>query len=250
MTNHQPAGFAGHPPWRRRGFVVAAAFVAAVVVAGVVTVILTLTSHGGRPTTASPGRSDGAPAATRRALPGSAPTAVPTTAPAGVRWRLLGSFALPYSASAGPVQVSDTASGYARTPVGALIASAQLLGRGTGPDPSEAAVERTITQQFVAGPDRDRLLAHFKADPGTDTEAAATNQIGAFQVGAYSPDSATVSIAVRLPSSTTAQSYRVATVVVRWVDGDWRMVPPAGGDWQSVIRPAPNLIGFVAWGSS
>src|SRR6266545_3545531 len=61
---------------------------------------------------------------------------VPASAPPGVSWRLLPNdqapIRLPYSHRYGPCTVTDTtATGYAHTPNGALLAAAQILARAS-----------------------------------------------------------------------------------------------------------------------
>lgn len=81
--------------------------------------------------------------------PGSQVTATtpPTAAPPGVTWALVGQAAVPASASEGPARTSGcTASGFAHTPVGALIAAAQISTR-SGYYAGRSCWEPTINSQ-------------------------------------------------------------------------------------------------------
>jgi len=231
------------PPWAKRGFIAAAVIVGLIVIAGVlVTVMPSPDSDEGQqppvtPTVSAPGSTSPAPL----------PTELPTAAPSDVTWTLVSSLALPVSASAGPAKVTTTASGYAHTPTGALIAGAQLSIRSGITSPVEIA-EHTITQQFVAGPDRDRLLENVRLYAGTKIEPGAAGTITGFAFNSYTPDTAVVSLLIRGPGNTSNPTYQVNTTSLQWRDGDWRMVPPPGGVWKSVSRPTTDLTGFVEWG--
>ncbi|GAA0899109.1 hypothetical protein GCM10009557_74860 [Virgisporangium ochraceum] len=173
----------------------------------------------------------------------SADTTVPTSAPADVTWQLSGVNPVPVSASAGPRNITPTsATGFARTPTGALVAAAQIIGH-TATDPKVA--ETTIAQQWVAGPDRDKALAMAREEgratpkPG---KARTPMQITGFRYVVYDPDTAVVSVVYQVSGSLAAM-----TVTMRWIDDDWRMVPPAGGNWSTVMSVTDGS-GMVEWG--
>lgn len=219
----------------------AAALVAVVVI---VAVVIALTTHGSNSTsppvigTTGSGGGGGSPIV--------AATAVPTAAPAGIAWRLFGQVALPYSTSAGPNTVTaTTASGYEHSPVGALIAAAQLSTR-SGLSSGRSSYDPTIENQFVPSPDRDALLAALHNAPQESAAPGELAQIAGFIYQAYSPDTAVVGLVSR---GSAADSYFVTTLTVQWRDGDWRMVAPPGGSWLSLTRQAPDLTGVVPWGA-
>ena len=242
-----PSDLPRRPLWTRPGFLIAAAVVAVIVVVGVAIALLPSPGEDHTPTargTASTGPTTGT--AVSPVDPG--PTAVPTAAPSGVTWQLLGQVALPCSESAGPRRVTaSTASGYAHTPTGALIAAAQLGTRASlssGRDSYESTVER----QFVPSADRDRLLANLRNAHQEPAEPGELSQTAGFLFNSYTADTAVIGLVLRAPSPTDAPRYFVSTSTLLWRDGDWRMVAPPGGSWLSVTREATDLTGVVEWG--
>ncbi|MFG3553861.1 hypothetical protein ACGGAQ_05675 [Micromonospora sp. NPDC047557] len=231
-------------PWKRPGTIAAAVLLALVVIAGVVVALMGGDDGVPSPAPANPPASQ--PAGGTSAAAEALPTAIPTTAPRGVTWELVGQAVVPRSATAGPRQVAGgVASGYAHTPEGALIAAAQLSTRSDLYAGRESW-EPTITKQFTPGADRDRLLAMYaNYDPVPPVEAADLATIGGYRYVSYSPDTAVIAMAMRVPRSS---AWVTLTLTVRWMDGDWRMVPPPGGNWQALQAPAPDLSSVVTWG--
>ncbi|MEU9509888.1 hypothetical protein AB0D32_26825 [Micromonospora sp. NPDC048170] len=236
--------FAGRPPWTRPGFLAAAALLLAVIIVGVLVAVFATADSSpdiaGPPPPVSPTPQDSDVA---QALP----TAVPTTAPAEVRWELVGPLTVPVSATAGPKQsTATTASGFTRTPEGALIAAAQLTMRAShtlGPDYWQPTIER----QFVASADRDRLLAEYRATDSGPADPGAVSRIAGFSYQSYTPDTAVIGLVLRAPSAGTPR-YHVLSLTLLWRDGDWRMQAPPGGAWVSINRVTSDLTGVVEWG--
>lgn len=251
-TERQPAYAEPQRPWTRPGFVLSAILLALVVVG----VGMFATKGGSAP--ADPGQAQGAaegaddeaqsvPAVTPSATDASGPqpTAIPKAPPSDVTWKLVGQVAVPVSASAGPRQWSDTvASGYARTPIGALIAAAQLLVRSAH-STGRKIWEPTISQQFVAGPDRDALLDSMRADPDEAVQPGQLAQIAGFLYQAYSPDTAVIAIGFRGPDG----SNYFVTATLQWRDGDWRVVAPPGAGWLLLSGTSDDLTAAVKWGA-
>ncbi|PWU52736.1 hypothetical protein DLJ47_17950 [Micromonospora sp. S4605] len=236
--------FADRPPWTRPGFVASAALMLLVVIAGVLIAVL---APGGDGNDVGDGRSPASPAPAESDPEQSLPTAMPTTAPAGVQWELVGPLAVPASATAGPKQITGTsASGFAHTPEGALIAAAQISTRASyslGRD----YWEPTIESQFVPGPDRDRMLAELRASDTSPADLGSQSQIAGFSYQSYTPDTAVIGLVLRAPSAGTPR-YHVLSLTLLWQNGDWRMQAPPGGAWISVNRVTSDLTGVVEWG--
>jgi hypothetical protein len=179
--------------------------------------------------------------------PSDAEQSVPTAAPPGLRWEPLGPVTLPYSSTAGPCKVTaTTAAGYAHTPTGALIAAAQVTGRVSVTTPIEVATD-TIAGQVLPGQARDQLLADTRRRAGRPLTAEDAGRLTAFSVLSYSADTAVLSLA--LSNAALAGQYVTLPVTVRWVDGDWRLVAPPGGSWDSSAAVTQVLDGYVEWGT-
>ncbi|GGX36618.1 hypothetical protein [Streptomyces chryseus] len=236
-------------PYASRWFLASAAFVAVVVLLLAVVIL-----SGGRnddPPQARPS----APAETEAAEPttaddqsgGDCPklpdtgTTVPKNPPAGVRWELVDSFALPVSEKAGPARTDgDVARCYAHSPTGALLAMSQITGRmltakdwreitdrQTTGEGKQAYIDQRVTYEEDEGPAR----------VGPDEHG----QIAGFKFVTYSPSSAVIDLVFRAKDGT----LRAGTSTVLWT----------GGDWKFEILPSPppgstidNLAGYVPWG--
>jgi hypothetical protein len=242
--------YADRPPWTRPGFVVAALLVALIVVAGLVVALWPSPNRhpAADPPAPSPGAANTNPGANPTGEPGNPlPTTVPTVAPPDVTWQLVHQVALPVSRSAGPTLVTDTtASGYAHTPVGALVAAAQISSRSALHN-GRAMWEATLTRQFVPSADRDTLLAALRTQPDTPADPGELSQLSGFRFISYTPDTAVVGLVDRTPGATAA--YYITTLTLLWHDGDWRMVAPPGGSWTAASQKLTDQTGVVVWGA-
>ncbi|MER8069071.1 hypothetical protein ABTZ59_12340 [Streptomyces sp. NPDC094034] len=241
---------AGEPrsPWLRPGFVLAAAFIGFVaVVAGAVVL------------TADPaGRDDTLPASRPSANGATAPAAsapagdegcpelpdrrqeLPTAAPRGVTWALFGTVALPTSEESGPAVVGDdVARCYARTPVGALLATSQISVRHLAADDW-----RKVTRLQTVGAGRDAYVAgrtEAEKTSRTDPDGGVHGQIAGFRFVTYDDSTAVVQTVWRFPDG----ALRAAITTVLWLDGDWRLEYPAD---PAAPVPVGSLAGFTEWG--
>jgi len=174
---------------------------------------------------------------------------VPSAAPAGVTWKLVGQVAVPFSASDGPAKATATQEfGFARTPVGALIAAAQISTRA-GYSAGRDSWEATLLNQFVASTDRDTLLKILRDAAASGQQPAAAgelSQIAGFRYLSYTDDAAVIGLVRRTPQGT----YAMTTLTVQWQNGDWKLVAPASGQWPSATSALSNLAGVVPWGAS
>ncbi|MFC4066727.1 hypothetical protein [Actinoplanes subglobosus] len=246
--------FADPSPWTRPWFIAAAGFLGLVVALGVTIAVWPHEQDpsvlpapapavvSGSTSTPSPG------AAASGAVAAPLPTALPTSPPRDVTWQLAGQNAVPVSATAGPRSVAaGVASGYARTPEGALVAAAQLAARSAF-SAGRTSWEPTVQTQFVPGDDRDRLLAALRSAPEQTADPGELSPLAGYLYQAYTPDIAVIGLVYRSPAAGAAR-YHVVTTTMQWRDGDWQMVPPPGGTWLSVSRQAGNLSGVVEWGN-
>ena len=237
-----------HPPTserRSRVWTVAAAvIVALIVLAGVVVVLVT--RDGQQPPRAEQQPSSATPSAgpTGDTTPPAGDQVVPTSAPAGVAWSLFQGVALPSSRTAGPTRVNGPVhAGYAHTPEGALIASAQIGYRHLI-TPGEGW-RQVVQQQVVPGPGREAFTT-ARAKVTTDQVPAGTyGQIAGFRFVTYSPDTAVIQFVTRFRSGT----LQVTTSTARWLDGDWKLQLQPDGGASPTAQRADNLAGFVPWGA-
>jgi hypothetical protein len=233
------------PAWTRPSFVLAAGLMVLVVLAAALIALFHHSGGSGTNGSGSAGGSSPQTSTTSTATAGPEPTTVPTTAPAGVTWKLVGQVALPFSASAGPRTVTEsTASGYAHTPTGALIAAAQI-GSRSGLSMGRAMYDPTIKNQFVPSTDRDTLLAALHAAPQESAEPGELSQFAGFQYMAYATDTAVIALIRR-----TGTTRYAITVTMQWRDGDWMMVAPPGGSWLSLGHQVTDMTAVVTWGAS
>lgn len=167
-------------------------------------------------------------------------TSVPSAPPAGITWALFHGVALPASAVDGPTKVNGPVyAGYTHSPVGALLAAAQLCRRYL--ITPGVAWKRVVEQQVLPGPGRDKYVA---ARAGTDASGGADQfgQTAGFKFVTYSPALAVVQFVNKF-----ATSYQVTTDTVVWSDGDWKLqLQPDGGDSPSAQQVA-NLAGYIPW---
>jgi hypothetical protein len=170
----------------------------------------------------------------------------PTAVPAGISWSLYQSVALPSSPTAGPVTFNgDIATGYAHTPVGALIAAANISTRyflALDSDYRQAA--EAMVAPCVG---RDAWIAlrakesHPMADP-----AGTYAQVAGFNFLSYSPADSVVQLATRAADG----GLQAVPEHVVWLSGDWRLVLSPDGGQSTNAQPLASLAGFVSWGGA
>lgn len=197
--------------WSAVGAVVFLVFVLALVIG------LLVKGHpaqSGRRAGAAP--ADAAATGASAAAGGGVPLAA---APVGVAWRLVDGVALPFSASDGPRSVvGGVASGFSRTPAGALLACVQTALRIGNINPSAQA---SVVSAMVIGAGRAGLLASRPA-----TVAAVKPQMAGFRYVSYTPAQAVIGLAWRVTdvASGTAQLAGIGEFEMTWSGGDWRLV--------------------------
>jgi hypothetical protein len=228
---------------RRTGAIVAVAalvlLVTAAAVAGLVVALGHRASPVSQPAPPGPGStpagySSTAPAAS--AAPGS--TASPAVG--GLSWTTVAGAKVPVSGPDGPRDTSNgRARGFAHTPMGAVLAAAHIslrLSAQVGP----AVFEPTLAGQVV-GADQAALRQHLE-----DDYQSARAQLGApygapagqlystargYRVNLVA-DTADVELLIEGPGKSGSVLIAL-TLHVRWVNNDWALVAPAGGDWNA-----------------
>jgi len=253
MTNHEPPRAEPTQPapadrdWfgGRRWTGIAAVGVLIVVALSLV-IVFALHHGGGSDRATGAGTPSGSSATSPSAAPSSAlPTTVPTAAPAGTSWSIYQTVALPSLPGAGPAHVDGAiATGYAHTPLGALLAVANegFRYRLATDDQWRAAAAAML----APGAGTDAWLKVRAAHPygpgggvGTDTLL----QIAGFQFVSYTPSDAVIQIATGNPTD----RYQVVALHVTWLDGDWKFVPASDGGQAANLQQVDSLAGFVEW---
>jgi hypothetical protein len=173
---------------------------------------------------------------------------------AGLRWSDFHGVELPSSPLAGPHDTSKgLASGFADTPLGALLAALNIGVRANaqwGP----AVFSPTIRDQ-VTGADAPALLARCRSDyeQASQTAHLASGQpLGdayvteqAFRWIAYTPADATLDLVSAGPGSQGETVRAVTRLEIVWVGGDWRVIAPPGGDWGNSAHQLFSLDGYT-----
>jgi hypothetical protein len=178
--------------------------------------------------------------------------AAPTVLFAGMAWRDYHGVALPYSATDGPRNTSgDLASGFARTPSGALLAAMHVAVRGNaqwGPK----VFEPTILKQVI-GPDTSALLAAtrqlYVKRRGKLKDGAALGRayvvLEGFRWQGYSPDAASLDLVSAGPGDSDMTVRAVTRIQLQWQDNDWRVIAPPGGTWGGAAASITSADGYV-----
>lgn len=195
-----------------------------------------------------------APNQSAAAIVPAAASQLPQVSLAGVRWSDYHGVELPSSPSAGPSDTSGgVASGYADTPLGALVAAVNIAVRANaqwGPD----IYGPTIRDQ-VTGPDAGALMSACQASYAQASQAAHITggaPLGnayvteeAFRWVAYTPSDAIVDLVSAGPGSQGTTVRATTRVEVSWSGGDWRVVAPPGGDWGNAAASLASLSGYT-----
>jgi len=163
---------------------------------------------------------------------------------------------LPVSRSGGPREVrGGLASGFADTPLGALLAAINIGVRANtqwGP----GIFGPTIRSQ-VTGPGTAELLAACQASYDQASRSAgvpAGQPLGpadvaeaAYRWVTYTPADATVDIVSVGPGNQGVTARAVTRIEVQWSGGDWRVIAPPGGDWGRSAAPLTSLAGYTSF---
>jgi hypothetical protein len=175
---------------------------------------------------------------------------------AGLRWYDFYGIELPFSAAAGPRAMSGGRSvGFARSPVGALLAAVNIGVRANaqwGP-----RIFAPVIRGQVTGPDAAALLANCRAS--YDQASQSADVTGGWPLGrvdvteeafrwiAYTPAAAIIDL-VSAGQTAQGDTVRASTQVqVVWDDGDWKVIAPPGGDWGNSAREVPSLEGYTVF---
>jgi hypothetical protein len=206
------------------------------------------------------------PPAPDRAGSGDPPasTQVPT-GPAGqvvlsgedVSWQRLCGIALPVSTRHGPHDRGGLrAVGFARGPTGAVLAGLHLAVR-VSPQLGPGVFGPTLAEQ-VTGPDAPVFtqLVHIQYQQQLQQQATRAGygqpvcpiygRFAGFLLDSHTASAASLRLLVEAPGPGGGPQLASVLVQLSWVDGDWRLVAPPGGDWARVrtLLPASAAAGY------
>ena len=233
-------------PFTKPGFIIAAALVVALIAATVIIFLLPKGQGNAQPApaptetnssaTVSPSASAGADKSVC-GLPGSNETAL-GTAPQS-KWELLGTMAVPTDPStAGPgtVGTDGLRSCFAKSPTGALYATANMWASSFN-----GYAKQLYLELSADSPSRDKAVQAIKEGKDVGGGASPKVQIAGFMIHSYTPEAAVVELAFK----TADGGYGAISTSLLWEDGDWKLdIPPAGG---GAVRQISDLSSFIPW---
>jgi hypothetical protein len=241
-----------HACWVRRRRRFAVAVITLLIAAAILQHGHTEPSHA-RPATPAPAVKTPRPHTDRRP-PARAPGTTLATAGQDLTWVSFHGMQLPVSATAGPHDTGKgLASGFADTPQGALLAAINI-GVRTAAQWGTAIFKPTITRQ-VTGPDSAALLsaetvayaqlrAAAKVRPGQPAGQGYAAETG-YRFVTWSAAAATVDVVTAGPGATGTTVLASTRIEVLWLDGDWRVVAPPGGNWAATATAITSPSGYT-----
>jgi len=160
---------------------------------------------------------------------------------------------VPESPQSGPAYGPwPLAGGFADDQAGAVLAAVNIAVRTSGqlgPDVFTATISRQVTgaaaAALLSAAWKDYAAAVGTHPPGSTggPAGAADAAARAFRLTAWTPAAATVDVLAGADNGTGPGL--VVPLQVHWIDGDWRLVAPAGGAFTGTPA-APDLPGFTA----
>lgn len=238
---------------RRTGAVVATGTLALLLVGVIVVGVATALGHQDAPVPQRPS------AATSAATAGSGgppptPVSAPTAPAHDVTWVTVAGASLPVSRSAGPRDTrGGLARGFARTPLGAVLAAAHISVR-LCPQAGPGMYGTTLRDQVVGA--NTAVLARHLDDDYQQARAQLAVPYGqpagrlysttrGYRVDAHSSDAATVRLLLEGPGKDTGSVLVPLVVHLRWTGADWALVAPAGGDWGADTSVITDTSGYT-----
>ncbi|MFL1376270.1 hypothetical protein [Nocardiopsis protaetiae] len=155
-------------------------------------------------------------------------------------WTSIDGMRAPQTAEHGPGVVEDGGARYcyARTPEGAVLATANFLAlANSGSGRMDSQWERLI----APGPGRGAFIAETESSAGS--EEGPGGQIVAAKVVSYTEDEARISIALMAPDSV----YASMTFDLMWVEGDWKILVGENGENDPLFTVLEDLSGYTPW---
>ncbi len=228
-------------PFARRGFITAAIVVGVIVALGIFVLVMNLVSPPAQapqldPTTPPPPTTSAADASVC-GLEAFETESSLNQAP-DVEWELVGTVAVPIDPAVGPGVIDDDGfrSCYAHTAEGALFATVNYFALS-----SDARTLPRISELLEPGPGKDAAEEAATSEPTANTRL----QVAGFKVNSYTPEEAVIDVAW---SVTTSGGQLVSLpIVMRWIDGDWKVALTDTGEFPFTSAPLDNLGGYIPW---
>lgn len=216
-----------------------------VILVALCVVLVLVIRHGTSNKASGPPPHSMTPTVSSRSRGSAQPTSVPRTAPTGTRWSIYQSVALPSLPGAGPMKVDGAiATGYAHSPLGALMAVANEGYRyALAPDSAWRDAANTM---LAKGPGTNAWkTVRSKNNYGNAGAAGTSNlaQIAGFQFVSYTATDAVIQLVTR----DSKGNLQVGADHVTWRSGDWRYVPGPDGGQAANVQQIDTLAGFVEW---
>jgi hypothetical protein len=236
---------AEQPFYRRPLWIVVAIFLAVVLVGGGIAAV-TGAFGGDKNTTAAPTQApsktpsvpDGATSVC--GLKGYETTSTLNAAPKA-KWDLVGTIAAPTDAKgAGPGLTSSDGvrSCYSHTAEGALYAIVNYYAQAT-----DARLLPHIADLVAPGSGKEAAL---KKATGDSTDASSTRlQVAGFKVNNYSASEATIDVVWTVTSENN--TLVSMPMVMKWVDGDWKVEVTDEGEFPFTASAVASLGGYIPW---
>lgn len=229
---------------RSKTFMASVVVVGAIVAAGLVLSVANVLDREPSPTAAPTATASPSVSSSSRALESvcgltaSKESGTLSLAPV-TEWALVGTMAAPSIKGQGPgkTDVDGFRSCYARTPEGALLASANYLAVVS----SKATTEKAVRGLVAEGVGRDYALANLASAPATPAELRA--QVAGFRVVNFDGSLASVDVALRIASS----GYASQVIDLTWQQGDWKVRFSDDGNFLSPANGLPSLTGYIPW---
>ncbi|MEV7663595.1 hypothetical protein [Paenarthrobacter sp. NPDC089316] len=234
-------------PFTKPGFLIAAALVVALIAAAVLIFLIPKGQGNAQPAPTEPT----SPAATSPSAPTEAGKSV-CGLPAGTekslgtappsKWELVGRMATPTDPKTFGPGVTDESgfrSCFAQSPTGALYAAMNVAALGSTGSPE--LVSKLADKLLMPGTGRDTAMREAAAKP---TSPSATSiQVRGFLIKSYTPSESTVDLAFETSSGALAH----LTLSMRWMEGDWKVMPADDGKTYNGPSQIRDLSGFILW---
>lgn len=227
---------------RSIGFVLAAVFLSIVALAGLVLTILRFVESDDAPAHGVVER--GSTAELDR--PGDCPTSDPEssgalTELATAQWSLMGAVAAPSIRGVGPIEVAENGVPrcFTQTPAGAVLAAANYIAFGSGrPDLGAELAASAIAPGLGQN-------AAIEAAAAASGSSSGTIQIAGYRLDRYDPESTDIALVVRADDGSLA----TGDLVLKWSQGDWRLIVDPATGRLAELRALVSLGGFTPWGT-